>query len=322
LNFYRLPIFLMLWLAFAGCGEQTAPISELPKTPFPIVRLRTNTTTPLPSDTMPPSIAFDGGQAWANAEMLMAFGPRVVGGESNRRAGDWILAQLSSAGWDTFTDDGTARGVPVRNLVGRKGVGPVVILAAHYDSRLRADRDPVSTGEPVPGAEDGASGVSVLLELARTLRVDWTHKQVWLAFLDAEDNGNLDGWDWAVGALQFAQRVDRDRQRGITVTAFVLLDMVGDADQRFYYEGNSDPHLREQIWDAAQSLGYSENFIRTLKYTMLDDHVPFRALGIPAVDLIDFDYPYWHTRDDTLDKLSPASLERVGRTIEFWLTGV
>jgi glutaminyl-peptide cyclotransferase len=262
---------------------------------------------------------FDGNGAFSDAAALMSFGPRVTGSEANRRAGDWMLAQLAGAGWRTFTDEGTAHGVAVRNVAGRRGNGPMVILAAHYDSRLRADRDPQSTGEPVPGAEDGASGAAVLLELARSLALDWDSRQVWLVMLDAEDNGELDGWDWAVGAQQFAQRVDRERRAGAVVTAFVLLDMVGDCDQQFSFEGNSDSSLRQQIWEAAAQLGYGEHFLPQGKYTMIDDHLPFRALGIPAADIIDFDYPYWHTRADTLDKICPDSLERIGRTMAYWL---
>jgi Zn-dependent M28 family amino/carboxypeptidase len=96
----------------------------------------------------------------------------------------------------------------------------------------------------------------------------------------------------------------------------ILVDMVGDADQQFYYEGNSDPALREELWQIAADLGYGETFIPEHRWTMIDDHVPFARRGIPAVDIIDFDYPYWHTTQDTCDKVSAQSLERVGRVVE------
>jgi Zn-dependent M28 family amino/carboxypeptidase len=105
----------------------------------------------------------------------------------------------------------------------------------------------------------------------------------------------------------------------ISFQAMILLDMVGDSDQQFFYEGNSDPAMRESIWTAAEALGYESAFLRERKFTMLDDHIPFRDLGIPSVDIIDFDYPFWHTTQDTLDKISPQSLERVGLTVETWL---
>jgi glutaminyl-peptide cyclotransferase len=122
-----------------------------------------------------------------------------------------------------------------------------------------------------------------------------------------------------VGAQQFAAYVEQKRGHGDPVQAFVLLDMVGDADQKFFYEGNSNPELRKQIWDVAEELGMGAYFLPTVKYTMTDDHLPFVALGIPAVDIIDFDYPYWHTRSDTIDKVSPDSLERIGRVLIQWL---
>jgi Zn-dependent M28 family amino/carboxypeptidase len=95
--------------------------------------------------------------------------------------------------------------------------------------------------------------------------------------------------------------------------------MVGDAQLEIYYERNSDPALREEIWKEAEALGFSEQFIPVEKHSMLDDHTPFLEVGIPAVDIIDFDYPYWHTTGDTIDKVSPESLQAVGETLYYWL---
>ena len=207
----------------------------------------------------------------------------------------------------------------MRNIFGRKGQGPVILLGAHYDSRRCADQPDGGCVAPVLGADDGASGVVVLLELARVLNLDWSQHQVWLVFFDAEDDGDLGGWDWIVGSRQFAQFVGQQRAAGMDFPAMVLLDMVGDGDQQFYWEGNSDSALQTRIWATAASLGYEKEFIPSPKYTMIDDHIPFRNLGIPSVDIIDFDYPYWHTDQDTLDKLSADSLERIGRTLQVWL---
>jgi Zn-dependent M28 family amino/carboxypeptidase len=99
----------------------------------------------------------------------------------------------------------------------------------------------------------------------------------------------------------------------------IIVDMVGDTDQQLYYEANSDPILRSHLWSIAAELGYGEYFVPEERHSMLDDHTPFVELGIPAVDIIDFDYPYWHTTEDTLDKIGAASLERVGRTLEVFL---
>jgi glutaminyl-peptide cyclotransferase len=265
--------------------------------------------------------AFSGDAAYSLAREFLEFGPRVSGTEANRRAGDWIEDQLKEAGWKTFEDEGSYMDTAVRNIAGRKGSGPVVILGAHYDSRRCADQMPGDCVEPVLGANDGASGVAVLLELARVLEPDWRSRQIWLVFFDAEDNGQLDGWDWIVGSRQFALSVKAARESGEEFQAMVLLDMIGDSDLQIYFEGNSDPELREEIWSVAGSLGYKESFIPMRKFTMIDDHIPFRDLGIPSVDIIDFEYPYWHTGADTLDKISAESLEKVGRTMEVWVEG-
>ena len=188
-------------------------------------------------------------------------------------------------------DAGLYKGAPIRNLAGRRGAGPVVILGAHYDSRRRADRNSLEPDLPVPGADDGASGVAVLLELARALDFEQADRQVWLVFFDAEDNGRLDGWDWCVGSRQFAEFVRQEKERGTEFEAMVLVDMVGDADPRFPMEGYSDPALAETLWSAAADLGYADAFPRTRGMSIIDDHLPFRDLGIPSVDIIDFDYP-------------------------------
>ncbi|MBN1439125.1 MAG: M28 family peptidase [Anaerolineales bacterium] len=264
---------------------------------------------------------FSGERAFSLAREFLDFGPRVSGTDANRKAGDWIAAEVSAAGWDSFFDEGEYMNTPVRNVVGRKGGGPILLLGAHYDSRRCADQPRGGCPEPVLGANDGASGVAVLLELARTLELDWERRQVWLVFFDAEDNGGLDGWDWIAGSRQFARRVRQDMAAGAQFTAMILVDMIGDADQQIYLERNSDPALRGEIWAAADALGFGAFFIAEEKYRMIDDHIPFRELGIPAVDIIDFDFPFWHTTEDTLDKISAASLERVGRTVEVWLEG-
>ena len=165
--------------------------------------------------------------------------------------------------------------------------------------------------QPVPGANDGASGVAVLLELARTLPADSV--PTWLVFFDTEDNGRVEGWDWILGSRAFAEEVTVQPQ------AVVIVDMIGDSDLNIYYEKNSDPTLRAEIWSTAADLGYDKQFIQEEKYNMLDDHTPFVEKGIPAVDMIDFDYPYWHTVQDTPDKVSAESLKAVGDTLWHWV---
>jgi len=258
---------------------------------------------------------FSGEQAYQFVLEQVAFGPRPVGSEAGWRTGDYIIRQLEVTGWEVSTQEFTYKGVTGRNIIGKGGSGPVIILGAHYDTRPVADQDPdpARRSEPILGANDGASGVAVLLELARVLDQAALKREVWLTFFDAEDRGRLDGWPFSVGAMEMARRLTQVPE------AMVLVDMVGDADQQIYFESNSHPDLAAEIWKVAKSLGYEKYFIPQLKYTIIDDHLPFVQRGIPAVDIIDFDYPYWHTVEDTADKVSPESLQRVGHTLQVWL---
>ncbi len=164
----------------------------------------------------------------------------------------------------------------------------------------------------MPGANDGASGVAVLLELARTLPDDLP-VQLWLVFFDAEDNGDIQGWDWIMGSSAFVASLEAKPD------AAIIIDMIGDANLNLPIEQNSTPELVQQIWQTAKDLGYESVFLNQPGYSMLDDHTPFLQAGIPAVDIIDFDYPYWHTTQDTPDKVSAQSLEIIGNTLTQWL---
>ncbi len=282
---------------------------------------------------------FDGNRAYTEFLLgQMDLGPRPAGSAADRATGDYILAQLKASGLQTETQEFSFRGIPIRNVLGKLAVGKgsLIILGAHYDTRPLADQDKVHPMASMPGADDGASGVAVLIELAQTLEPAKLRSEVWLAFLDAEDNGNLDGcalvnagknvnpsagscdkaiWPWSVGATYLAEHLAAKPE------AVVILDMIGDKDQNIYYEQNSDKGLQQQIWGIAARLGYSKQFIPEYKWSMEDDHTPFLRRGIRAANIIDFDYPYWHTTQDTADKVSANSLERVGRVIETWLEG-
>jgi glutaminyl-peptide cyclotransferase len=268
-----------------------------------------------------PNEKFDGNRAFQDVKYQVDLGPRTVGSSAHDQARDWIVAQLKEAGWSSEVQSASRLGHPIQNVVGKWGSGhPLIVLGAHYDSRLLADQDPdpQKRTQPVLGANDGASGVAVLLELARTLPHQLTDqsyaKQIWLVFIDNEDNGNIQGWDWLLGSRAFVDDLKEYPD------AAVIVDMIGDSNLNIYEERNSNPELIKQIWQQAADLGYAEEFIPQYKYRMLDDHIPFIEAGIPAVDLIDFDYPYWHTTQDTLDKVSARSLEIVGRTLSSWLT--
>jgi glutaminyl-peptide cyclotransferase len=256
-------------------------------------------------------LIFDGETAYDHVVAQCELGFRPTGSQAGWATGDYISSFLEEQGWTVETQEFTYRETPVRNIIGRVGEGPVIILGAHYDTRRSADEEDPSV--PVMGANDGASGVAVLLELARTLDRDRLRHQVWLAFFDAEDNGRLDGWEWCVGSSYMAAHLE------VAPEAVVVVDMIGDVDQQIFFERNSDAALQFQLWEIAATLGYDDVFIDEYRWAMYDDHVPFAQRGITAVDIIDFDYVYWHTTQDTLDKVSPESLERVGRVLQVWL---
>lgn len=326
--------------AFAVSACTSQPVTSNPATPTiasapqPTIPLTPEIASPLVPTAVLPS-NFDGKHAYD--EYLIAqmnFGLRPAGSRALRATGDYIIAELKKTGWDIEIQEFNFRGIPIRNVIAKTGAGqgPLLILGAHYDTRPRANMDPQDKSAGVPGANDGASGVSVLLELARTIDKSKLKNELWLAFFDAEDNGDLSAcdlrivtmqvdtpscdtttWTWSVGATHVAENLPT------TPEAVVVVDMIGDANQDIHYEHNSDKTLQEQLWGIANTLGYSQWFIPEYRWTMTDDHTPFIQKGITAVDLIDFDYPPWHTRADTADKVSADALERVGRVLKTWL---
>jgi Zn-dependent M28 family amino/carboxypeptidase len=265
--------------------------------------------------TSPVHAAFDGNLAYSHVIAQVEFGPRIPGTEGNLKTSDYVAEQLKAVGWSVEFQDFTYKDTPVRNVIGRAnaGKGPIIILGAHCDTRRLADKDPAHSRDPVPGANDGASGVAVLLELARVLDLRQVRHEIWLAFFDAEDNGGIEGWNWIVGSTYMADNLSTQPD------AMILVDMIGTTDQQIYFDRNSDRALSEKVWKIAGQLGYGDHFIPEARWAMIDDHIPFARRQIPAIDIIDFDYPYWHTVADTADKVSPDSLQRVGRTLQVFL---
>lgn len=298
---------LLLAALLAGCAPQAAATAVTQA-----AAASQAAAAPTPSPT---PAGFDGQRAMQDVEYQMALGPRTPGSQAHEQVIAWMRSELEKSGWTVEMQEVTRMGHPVRNVIAKRGSGsPWTIVGAHFDSRMKADHDPdpAKRSQPVPAANDGASGVAVMLELARALPAN-LHGQVWLFFIDAEDQGEIPGWDWTLGSQALADSLTTQPD------AVVILDMIGDADLNIYRERNSTPALTKSIWDTAASLGYDKYFIAQDKYSMLDDHTPFLQKGIHAVDIIDFDYPYWHTTQDTADKVSAHSLLVVGDSMLHWL---
>jgi len=264
---------------------------------------------------------FDGSRAFGYVEQQMAFGPRIPGTPGHERAGDWLVAQFRARAdtvWVQPFAHVTKRGdtLHLRNILARfrPDAAERVLFLAHWDTRPRADQSPNLAQQrlPVPGANDGASGVAVLLGVADALKAKPPAVGVDLLCVDGEDYGDFkDTSDVLIGSRYFAAH----QPPGYPPLYAVLFDMVGDKDQQFYYEANSEtvaPEVVDRVWRTAADLGYGRVFRPGVKYPLIDDHVALQRAGIHAIDVVDFDYPYWHTPDDTIDKVSAASLGVVG----------
>jgi len=249
---------------------------------------------------------------------IVAFGPRPIGSANHKKVEDYILAHLKgdNVESDAFIADTPEGKFPVHNIIAKfPGTKDgIIVLASHYDTNYPL-RDTAYIG-----ANDGASSSALLLEVANQLRGKKREGySVWLLWDDAEESMKL---PWVDPESLYGVRHVADKWQADgtlkKIKAFLLADMIGDADLNIERDHNSTPWLEDLIGQAANKLGYQSHFFgRTMAVD--DDHIPFMKRGVPSADLIDFDYGYndvfWHTTQDTVDKLSPKSLEIVGSVI-------
>ena len=270
-----------------------------------------------------PVTAFSGDAALGYVRTQLAFGPRVPGSEGHRRTGDWIVAQMRQRA-DTVVEQRwthvTAAGdtLPLRNILARYRPAATerILYVTHWDTRPVSDeaQDPAERKVPVPGANDGASGVALLIALGDALKKTPPAYGVDLLFVDGEDYGTFTPVkDALLGSTYFASHLPSPDYRPLFG---VLWDMIGDRDLQIYQEGNSvrrAPEVVSRVWQQAAELGYGNYFINALKYDdVVDDHIPLLDKGLRVIDVIDLDYPYHHRPTDTLDKVSAQSLQIVG----------
>lgn len=274
--------------------------------------------TPLAA-TFPPAPAaettggFDGGRAYKHVEQLVAIGPHSAGSQGIRRAQEYIVSQLKSFGCPVEEQDFHAPSTPVgdvamKNIVVKiPSANPNIILyGSHYDTK-RMDN--------FVGADDAGSSTGVLLELARLLCPRKNAETIWLAFFDGEEafNPNWADPDNTYGSRELAASLALSGNLP-HVKAMILVDMVGPTNPVYKRESNSTPWLTEILWSTAARLGYGKVFIND-RADIEDDHLSFLKRDVPSADIIDLDVPYWHTTQDTLDKVDPRTLAMTGHVL-------
>ncbi len=302
---------------------------------------------PAPAPQPPPPVqrpAFDAARAFADLEAQCAFGPRAPGTQAHDDCRAFLLARLQDAGARVVVQDFTATTAlsdtqyEFTNLLGifaEDAPGDVLLLGAHWDSRARADNDPdpALRDRPILGANDGASGVAVLLEMMRGFAAVAPPRPVIVVFFDAEDQGapgsNLPNSGWIIGAQYLADHWPPELP---WPDEMILVDLVGgdnEHNDRVGTPPGSDdvfslpiernsltraPALVDRIWSIAERLGH-DAFKRDPGVHIIDDHVPFQEAGVEAIDIIEFFPPEWHTTDDTPEHCSADSLRQVGDTL-------
>jgi len=297
---------------FAACNSSDA---SKPSATAPVVSAAAKSPKQQPDENTPAPEAtggFDGKRAFADVAKQVDFGPHPSGSQSIAQVQEYILAQLSSAGCtadvDPFTSQTPAGEVPMKNiLVKIPGDRPgIIMLATHYDTK-KIDN--------FVGADDGGSSTAVMLEVARNLCAKHGRYQVWIAFFDGEEAVNLE-WkdpDNRYGSRQMAAKLNMSGDLK-NIRAFILADIVGSRELLLKRDSNSDKSLNDLVWATANRLGYSGVFVNA-PTAIDDDHQSFSTRGVKTVDIIDLEIPYWHTPQDTLDKISSKSLAVVGHVI-------
>jgi glutaminyl-peptide cyclotransferase len=268
-----------------------------------------------------PAPTIDSNRAMKYVKEIVAYGPRPLGSANHKKVEDYLLTHLKGDAVenDIFTADTPEGKFPVHNIVAKfPGTKDgIVVIASHYDTNY-----PLRNTSYV-GANDGGSSSALLLELANQLRGKQRQGySIWLVWDDAEEAIKPDtvmpfDQDSLYGITHLAEKWQADGTLK-KIKAFLLADMIGDADLNIERDADSTPWLEDVVYEAATRLGYQSHFFaRTMPVD--DDHIPFVKRGVPSADIIDFDYGYndvfWHTTQDTVDKLSPKSLEIVGGTI-------
>ncbi len=304
---------LLLFSVVLGCGkDKAAPAAADAATSNP-------SATPAPQanlEPVGPALRIDPNRAWQYLKEILAFGPRWDGSKGQEKLGAYLHAKLTADGAqveeDAFVADTPAGKIPMRNIIAKfpGAKDGIIVLGSHIDTNY-----PLRNTNFV-GANDGGSSTALLLAIADQLKgKKLAGYSVWLAFFDGEEA--VKQWtarDSVYGSRNLAHKWEQDGTIK-KIKALLLADMIGDKDLDILRDESSTPWLEDLVLQAAQRLGYQSYFF-AVSGPMDDDHIPFAKMGVPVADLIDFDYGYnnafWHNTEDTIDKLSPKSLQITG----------
>jgi hypothetical protein len=264
---------------------------------------------------------FSGEKAFAQVQRLVDFGPRPAGSKALEQSRDYIEDQLRRSGWQVtrqaFSDDSPRGKIQFVNLIAqfsgeKKAAAPSFLLCSHYDTKMF---DAIQ----FVGANDGGSSTGLLLELARVIgQHPNLARKIELVFFDGEEAFvQFSEADGLYGSRYFAKQLQSGGAKQFR--AGILFDMVGDRSLDITLPADSPPEMARDIFAAAEALK-SRGYFTYLDRGMTDDHTPLNAIGIPTIDIIDFDFPWWHTADDTIDKISAQSLQIVGSVALYYLS--
>ena len=308
--------FSFILLTLVGCKDRPKESRS--------EQIKTEAKTPF-------TVRFDADSAYQYVQEQVDFGPRVPGSAAHGNTARYLEEKLAQFCDTAFTQYGSMKGskgqnVAINNIIGSFGPKKPkrILLCAHWDTRPMADQDAKNPTTPADGANDGASGVGVLLEVARQLQVQQPDAGVDIIFFDAEDMGDSRGeaTTWCLGSQYWAKTPHNSNY----VARFgILLDMVGAENATFAIEGNSwlfaQPYVN-QVWQTANSLGYSKHFVYNQGGQLIDDHLYINKIrGIPTLDIIHYEPSgsgfgdFWHTHDDNMSGISKSTLKAVGETV-------
>ncbi|MBI1764884.1 MAG: M28 family peptidase [Acidobacteria bacterium] len=312
----RISLLLAICLLSLACAKDGVASKPMP-TP-------NATATPEPEQAKK-TTDFSGERAFNHVKTQVEFGPRPAGSAALEKTREYLVKELKSYGLkvtlDEFTPTTPQGKVKMKNIIAElPGEAPnIIAIASHYDTKPYKEFAFV-------GANDGGSSTGALLEIARVMAAEKTKRKFTyqFVFFDGEEafcadwSECLNGKDHTYGSSHMVERLRAAKQLE-QIKALILLDMIGDKDLKIPREQNSSSWLMQAIWETAQEAGYNKNFPARTTYTE-DDHARFLEAGVSAVDLIDFEYggpdnPYWHTKEDTLDKISAQSLKAVGDVV-------